>query len=178
MSEQPGRYQRSFTGMIGAMVVLLLAVGAFVLFRDLVRDDPADPVKAVDFEGPADYARGAAGFDLLAPDELPEGWIATSVTFTEGSDEREQAWHLGCLTDERRYVGLEQADRPVSGMVEEYVDEEAVQGDDVEVAGRTWETWSDSGEDLALVNDSGGVTTLVVGRVPQDTLEELITTLR
>ena len=178
MSEQPGRYQRSFTGMVGAMVVLLLAVGAFVLFRDLVRDDPVSPVKAVDYQGPADYARDTAAFDLLAPDELPEGWIATSVTFTEGADEREQAWHLGTLTDERRYVGLEQAARPVSGMVEEFVDAEAVQGDDVELAGRTWETWTDAGDDLALVNDSGGVTTLVVGRVPQETLEEFITTLR
>ena len=174
MSEQPGRYQRSFAGMIGAMVVLLLAVGAFVLFRDVVRDDPADPVQAVDYVGPAEYARTVADFDLLSPRDLPEGWIATSVRFTPGE---EQAWHLGCLTDERHYVGLEQEDRPVSGMVEDYVDEDAVQGDDVEVAGQTWETWSDAGEDLALVNDSGGVTTLVVGRVPQETLEAFVATL-
>jgi len=174
MSEQPGRYQRSFSGMIGAMAVLLLAVGAFVLFRDVNRDDPASPVHAVDYRGPADYARGVATFDLLAPAKLPEGWIATSVNFTQGE---EQAWHLGFLTDERHYVGLEQADRPVSGMVEDFVDQEAVQGDDVVVAGKTWETWSDDGDDLALVNDSGGVTTVVVGRVPEETLKAFINTL-
>ena len=178
MSEQPGRYQRSFSGMIGAMVVLLLAVGAFVLFRDVNREDPVSPVKAVDYQGPVEYARDNADFDLLAPDPLPEGWIVTSVTFDQASDRREQAWHLGSLTDELLYVGLEQAPRPVSAMVEEFVDPDAVQGDDVEVAGRTWETWSDAGDDLALVNDSGDVTTLVVGRVPQETLEELIVTLR
>lgn len=175
MSEQPGRYQRSFTGMIGAMVVLLLVVGGYALFRELNRDDPPSPVKAVDFVSPAKYARSEADFALLAPAELPDGWIATSVSFTSGD---EQAWHLGCLTDDRRYVGLEQADRPVSDMVEDYVDEDATQGDDVTVGGETWETWTDAGEDLALVRESGDVTTLVVGRVPQETLEQFIATLR
>jgi hypothetical protein len=45
------------------------------------------------------------------------------------------------------------------------------------VAGETWETWSDDGGDLALVSDSSGVTTVVVGRVPEETLAEFITTL-
>jgi hypothetical protein len=161
--------------MIGAMVVLLLVVAAFVIFRDINRDDPASPVKPVDYKTPAQYARTAASFDLLAPAALPDGWIATSVRFTDGE---EQAWHLGTLTEDRRYVGLEQADRPISGMVEDYVDEDATQGDDVTVGGETWETWSDAGEDLALVRESGDVTTLVVGRVPQETLETLIATLR
>lgn len=175
MSEQPGRYQRSFPGMIGAMVVLLLVVGAFVLLRDINREDPANPVVAVDFRGPADYAREAADFPVLAPDELPEGWIATSVTFDEY---KRQAWHLGTLTDEERYVGLEQAERPADGMIEEYVDEDATQGDDVTVDGVTWQTWTDAGDDLALVRSDDGVTTLVVGRVPQETIEEFLATLR
>lgn len=158
MSEQPGRYQRSFAGMIGAMIVLVLVVGAFVLFRDAVRKDPSNPVEKVDFAQPADYARSQADFDLLAPDELPEGWMATSVRFTERG---RQAWHLGVLTDEDRYVGLEQAERPVYAMVDEHVDEDASQG-----------------EDLALVRRTGEATTLVVGRVPQETLEEFLATLR
>ena len=175
MSEQPGRYQRSFPGMIGAMVVLLLVVGAFVVFRDVNRNAPEDPAQAVDFERPAQYARTAADFPLLAPDQLPEGWIATSVSFDEV---RRQAWHLGTLTDEQRYVGLEQAQRPVESMVEDYVDEEATQGDDVTIDGVVWQTWTDEGDDLALVRQAEDVTTLLVGRVPQETLEELLDSLR
>jgi hypothetical protein len=161
--------------MIGAMVVLLLVVGAFVLFRDVNRNAPADPAQAVDFERPAQYARTTADFPLLAPDQLPEGWIATSVTFEDG---KRQAWHLGTLTDEQRYVGLEQARRPVATMVEQYVDEEAVQGEDVVIDGVAWQTWTDEGDDLALVRKADDVTTLLVGRVPQETLEELLQTLR
>ena len=175
MSERPGRYQRSFAGMLGAMLVLVLVVGAFVVFRETTREDPANPVEAVDFKRPAQFARDEADFELLAPDDLPEGWMATSVRFTQGE---EQAWHLGVLTDERRYVGLEQSNRTVSDMVEDFVDEEAEQGEDVTVDGESWETWTDAGDDLALVRESSDVTTLVVGRVPQETLEELIATLR
>lgn len=175
MSEQPGRYQRSFAGMIGAMIVLIAVVAVFVVFRDAVRNDPANPVQPIDYDTSADYARSQADFELLAPDELPEGWIATSVRFDVRG---RQAWHLGVLTDQERYVGLEQAERPISAMVEEHVDEDAAQGEDVTVDGESWQTWTDSGDDLALVRDSGDATTLVVGRVPQETLEEFLATLR
>jgi len=174
MSEQPGRYQRSFSGMVGAMVILVLVVVGFVVFRDLNRNDPPSPVHPVDWVTPAKYARTAADFPLLAPHQLPDGWIATSVGFTPG---KKQAWHLGCLTGDRRYVGLEQSHQPIPAMVEQYVDPDASQGDDVTTAGQTWQTWTDSGGDLALVRRGADLTTLVVGRVPQATLETFIATL-
>jgi Protein of unknown function (DUF4245) len=176
MSERPGRYQRSVPGMIGALLVLLLVVAAFVVFRAINRTEPENPVKALDFSTAASFAREEVDFELLAPDELPDGWIATSVRFDRG---RKPAWHLGTLTDEERYVGLEQAARPVSAMVEEFVDEEAVEGDAVTVGGEAWRSFTDAGGDLALVRrDDDRATTLVVGRVSQETLEELIATLR
>ena len=75
----------------------------------------------------------------------------------------EGSWHLGMLTDRRRYVGLEQSAGPVSSMVERFVDPEATQTGEVTVAGERWQTWSDSGEDHALVRRVEGTTTLVVG---------------
>ncbi len=174
MSEQPGRYQRSFRGMVGAMVVLLGVVALFVTFRDLNRNDPADPVKSVDYRSPARFAREEARFPLLAPRRLPEGWIATSVRF---ENVRDQAWHVGFLTDDRRYVGLEQADESAGTMVEEFVGEDAQQGEDVTVAGVAWETWTAPDDDRALVREQPAVTTLVVGPVPQATLEDFIATL-
>lgn len=175
MSEQPGRYQRSFPGMIGAMIVLVLVVGAFVVVRSLFQEEPQDPVEPVDITRPVEYARGQAEFPLLAPAELPEGWIATSVRFTDGD---EQAWHLGFLTGERRYVGLEQAELPAATMVEQHVDEEATEGEEIAVAGEQWQRWAAPDDDLALVREGDDVTTLVVGRVSQETLEELLTSLR
>ena len=175
MSEQPGRYQRSFSGMVGAMVVLVLVVAAFVAFRAVNRNDVESPVKALDFSQSAEFAREQARFPLLAPARLPEGWIATSVRFDEG---RRQSWHLGMLTDEEKYVGLEQEKESVDAMVEEHVDEQAERGDDVEIDGETWQTFTDEDDDLALVRETDDVTTLLVGRVSQETLEELLATLR
>lgn len=166
MSEQAGRYQRSFGGMIGAMIVLVLVVLAFVAFRDINRDDPADPAQPVDYENPAAFAREEADFPVLVPSSLPSGWIATSVRFQNVDT---QSWHLGLLTDQRRYVGLEQAPRPISAMVEQYVDENAVQGEDVTIDGQAWQTWTDA-EDTALVRQDPKVTTMVVGTVDEKTL--------
>ena len=174
MSEQPGRYQRSFSGMVGAMVVLALVIAAFVIFREVNRNDPPSPVKALEYSQPADFAREEARFPLLAPGELPEGWIVTSVRFQNG---RQQSWHLGMLTDEEKYVGLEQERQPLDDMVEEHVDEEAERGDDVEIDGETWQTFTDDEDDLALVRETPRVTTVLVGRVSQETLEELLATL-
>jgi len=176
VSEQPGRYQRSTGGMVGAMIVLVAVVVGWVGFRAVTSDKPVRPERTVDYARSVPAARKAARFDLVAPPRLPEGWRATTVTFTPGPD---QHWHLGVLTDEDRYVGLEQADDSVSSMVEEYVDEAAERGDSVDVAGTGWSTYTDDGGDLALVRRQGRTTTLVVGHeVPQSELTAYAASLR
>lgn len=174
MSERPARYQRSFAGMIGAMLVLLGTVTAFVVFRDLVRDEPATPVRAIDYERPAEYAKGEASFDLVAPRELPDGWKATSVRYTPGRDE---AWHIGFLTGEGRYVGLEQSLALPSTMVRDHVDENAAQGDDVDIDGATWQTWADEDGDTALLREERDLVTLVVTTADQQTLVDFVGSL-
>jgi Protein of unknown function (DUF4245) len=188
MSEQPGRYQRSFGGMLGALLVLVLGIGVFVVLRDVTRVDPPDAVRPVDYVQPARFAQQAAEFQVLTPRALPEGWTPTSVRFRPTADD--QSWHVGVLTAQQRYVGIEQAERPVGTMVADFVDEDAQKGGQVEVAGRSWTIWTDPGRDpgadpstapqgdLALVREDGGVTTLVVGTVSQNQLAEFVASLR
>lgn len=173
MSEQAGRYQRSASGMIGAMLVLLAVIGAYVVFRAVNRNEPESPVRAVDYQQTLDYARDRADFPLLAPASLPEGWRATSVNFVP----EPVRWHLGVLTDEDRYVGLEQSRSSVDKMVETYVDLEAVSGKPVQVEGQTWRTWTDEGGDTALTREDGEVTTLVVGTPGLDVLVDYVASL-
>ena len=168
VSEHAARYSRSFSGMIGAMVVLVLVVLAFVAFRAVNRNDAATEVEAVDYAGPADYARETADFTVRVPEELPEGWKATSVRFDQG---RDQSWHLGVLTDEEKYLGLEQADRSVADMVAEFVGEDTEEAGEVDLDGQAWQLYRDrEDDDLALVAEDADVITLVVGSVGQDTL--------
>lgn len=174
MSEQPGRYQRSAAGMVGAMLVLLAVIAAFVVFRDINRNDPKSPVRQVEYEQTLSYARDQADFPLLAPESLPEGWRATSVEFVP----EPTRWHLGILTDEDRYVGLEQSRGSVDNMVETYVDRDAVRGKQVQVAGEEWRTWTDGRGDTALTRVEGGVTTLVVGTPELEELVDFVESLR
>jgi hypothetical protein len=175
MSERPGRYQRSFSGMVGAMIVLVLVVALFVAFRAINRSQPESTVDAVDYTQPAEFAREQARFPVLAPSELPAGWRATSVRFDNG---RDQAWHVGFLTRDDDYVGLEQADETAEDLVEQYVDQDATEGDPVALDGEEWQSWTDEGGDTALVRETDEVTTLVVGTVDQETLVEFVHTLR
>ena len=160
--------------MIGAMAILLAVIVGFVVLRDLNRNDPQSPVTAVDYRQSVGYASEQAGFDVLAPETLPEGWKATSVGFTPDPSR----WHLGVLTDQGRYVGLEQAASSEKSMVMTYVDPEPTRGKVVTIDGQTWRAWSDSGGDTALVRTQGEVTTLVVGTVEQDVLVDYVESLR
>ena len=176
MSGQAGRYQRSAAGMVGAMIVLLAVVVGFVVLRDLNRSDPADPVRAIDYSADVTFAEREAGFEVLAPETLPQGWIATSARYVPGAEE---SWHLGMLTEDQQYVGLEQAADSPADLVERHVDQNAVEGDPVTVDGARWSTWSDDGGDLALVREQDGTTTLVVGQdVAADELAGFVASLR
>jgi hypothetical protein len=176
VSEQPGRYQRSAAGMAGALVVLVGVLVAFVVVRGAIREDPPSPVHAIDYRPQLDYARGEADFHVLAPSSLPAGWRITQATYTPGTDAH---WHLAGLTADDRYVGLEQADRSVRSLLEEYVDPQPSRGGSVTVSGQRWSTWHDDGGDLALVRSGDGVTTLVVGHdVPREQLTGYVGRLR
>jgi hypothetical protein len=172
--QQPGRYQRSFSGMIGAMLVLLLVVGAFVVFRGLFRTDTEVTVRAVDYQRTQSFAQEQVDFPILAPETMPEGWRATSVRFVP----EPPRWHLGVLTDEDRYIGLEQSRSSEKKMVETYVDRDAVRGEPVQAAGDTWQTWTDEDGDTALTRVQDDVTVLVVGTPGVEVLVDYVETLR
>jgi len=162
--------------MVGALIVLVAVVLGFVVFRDINRADPASPVEDVDYARTAELAREEAGFELLSPPSLPEGWRATSVDFTSGP---RGSWHLGMLTAEEQYVGLEQSTGAPDSMVETHVDAEARPAGSVTVGGERWRTWSDGGGDLALVRREADTTTLVVGNdVPREQLVAFAASLR
>ena len=175
MSEQAGRYQRSFSGLVGAMVVLLLVVAVFVAFRDVNRNSPQNPVQAIEYTEDVVYYRTQATFPLLAPPALPDGWKATSQEFIAT---KPQSWHLGVLTASGHYIGLEQGSDSEPAMVSKFVDEHATRGKPVQVDGATWNAYSDSGGDEALVRTQGGVTTVVVGSVSQEQLVKYVESLR
>jgi hypothetical protein len=134
--------------MTGALVFILLVVLAWVGFRALTSDQKTTPIQTVEWSGWVKTGRAEQLLALFAPDRLPKGWRATSVSYVGGV--RPQ-WHLGMLTDRGKYVGIEESRASTRALVTQYVDDNAVRGKDVVVDGTTWESWSDAGGDHALV---------------------------
>ena len=170
----PARYQRSSGGLIGALIVTVLAVLAFSLFRSLTRDNPTTPVRAVDYRAVVTAARAQAELPLLAPERLPLGWKATSATY----DSAKQRWHLGMLTDKDDYVGVEESRDTTEAMVRTYVDKAATRGKNVTIGGQKWQSWTDAGGDYAVVRlvdptAIGKGVVLVVGTAPEDEIRDL-----
>jgi hypothetical protein len=176
-TERPGRYRRTSGGLTGALLVTLVAVGAFVGFRSLVTPDREVERRAVDWQAQVEVGRADDRLSIPAPRELPEGWQATAAEYTAAP-----SWQLALLTDEERYVGVYERPASTEALVAEHVDEDAEQGDDVELAGVTWETWTDAGGDYALAREGDpvegvGVAVLVVGSAPPTVVRDLAAVL-
>jgi len=178
-AESPRRYDRSFGGLLAAMLVTVVVVAGYVGVRALTRDQPEVEPEPVDYlTAVRDLQR--AGDTVLYPIALPAGWIATSIDFEPG---RPPSWRIGMLTDRGSYLGIVQGREDTKDLVSTYVDESPTRGEpttaDNEVGVASWDTWSDAGGDHAFtaVLDSGplaGQTILVYGSAPEQDQRALI----
>lgn len=176
MSEQPGRYQRSFSGLIGAIVITLLAIGGFVAVRAIVRDDIEQKPQAVDYLETVGLAQDA-DYEIVYPAALPDGAIATSVDFRPG---RPPTWGLGTLTGDGRFVGLRQEEASLEDLLATYVDEdadditeldtEALQSD----VATEWRAFEDGGGDRAYAAEFGEEYVLVYGSADLEDLRAVV----
>jgi hypothetical protein len=179
--ERPSRYDRSFGGLLAAMVVTVLFVAAYVGFRALTRDQP-------DLEPDVDYASCVAylqeaNVSVVYPRQLPSGWRANSIHFVRGDPPQ---WRIGLLTDGDEFVGVVQQHADVHDLVTQYVDESPVQGEDAApengLGATSWQTWSDAGGDHAFSTELStgplaGQTLLVYGSAPVADQEAVLRTL-
>ena len=175
-----GRYQRSSGGLVGAMIVTVVLVLGFAAFRGLFRENPATPVRTVDWSIQVKAGVADKKLTLLAPPSLPAGWKATSASYDTGSS---PAWHLGLLTASRKYVGIEEGRSSVADLVAEHVDANAVKGKPVRLGGETWQQWTDSGGDYGLSRTLTGPdrqqeSVLVVGSAAEADIRSLVDGLR
>lgn len=176
-SGKPGRYQRTTGGLIGSMIVAVVFVLGIVFLGGFFRDTPEVEVEAVDYL-PAVAALQDAGRQVAYPPTLPDGWKATSVDVDRG---QRPGWGIGMLTDDGRFLGIRQEDDDVDDLVEQYVDENAADGDPVTAPGALapeWQTFTDEGGDhgyaATIGTDVGEETLLVYGSAPVEDLERLL----
>jgi hypothetical protein len=176
---QSGRYQRSTSGMVGALLVTLLVIFAFVALRGCNRTNLDVKPQHIDYLAQVGYAQ-QAGARLVYPASLPSGWYATQVTFDPG---KQPQLELSMLTADGRYAGLVQSPAPAPELLTRYVDAHPTGGRPVRIPGAvdgtvtTWDRWTDTGGDTALVARRHGATLLVFGSASQSQLERLTASL-
>ena len=110
------------------------------------------------------------GVEAVAVAFEPLGWKATSATYTRGVS---PTWHLGTLTNDDEYVGVEEARTSIKSLVEEHVDADAKRGKEVTIGNEKWQSWTDAGGDYAVARVVRGPkgaqeSVLVVGSAPAD----------
>jgi hypothetical protein len=162
----PGRrgYQRSATGLIGALLAclgLIAVVFALSLFQHRT---PKDPAGTISFTAELGQARAQAGFAVLAPHPVTPDLRATSVEWQPIDRIHAHAhWHLGFVTSAGEYIGLEQSSAPAGRFVATHTAAN-LPGRPVVIAGRQWQTLTSKHEvEHAYIWSSHGVTTLVTG---------------
>jgi len=176
-SERPGRYPRTAKGMLGAMVITVLAVVGFVGFLALFRDEPDIEPEEVDYLEIVGLAQ-EADLQPVYPAELPEGWIATRA---EVSPDEQPDFDLTLLTDDEEFVGVVWSDEDVDDLLAERVDDEDVEdADSLATSGSVapeWEGYADPGGDLAYAATVRGRTVLVYGSASEEELQSVVALL-
>lgn len=159
---------------MGDVLRSVAVLGALILalwgFGQLFTDTPERAVKPIDYRSTVTSARPAAEFELLAPRTLPDGWVATSARFTPTT------WHLGVLTDEEKYVGLEQQRVSAKKLIEIYAKESKAAGT-VTIEGDVWDVRKGSDGDVTFVRTESGLTTLVTGETSRAEVEAYVSSL-
>ena len=168
MSEQPGRYQRSASGMVGAMVVLLLIIGTYVGFRALNRDELEVEPERVDYLAAARFAQ-ESDRTVVYPPTVPGDWKPTSVE-SRSAD----AWGVGFVTPDG-FAGLRQSDDSTDELLTTYVGEDAAELGRVQIEGadQPWLAYEDGGGDLGFLGEVDGEQVLVYGSAPTADLQRL-----
>lgn len=177
MTEAEARRVRPMmSGVIALLVALVVAIGWYYAGRP---DESARPVATQEWAPWVKAARADGKLVVLAPERLPAGWRATSVRYTGGVDAQ---WHLGLLTGDDKFVGLEESQDSSRDLVRTYVDEDAERGDDIELDSVVWQVWTDAGGDYALVRslqtpDGEPEQVLVVGTAPDEQVRDFAASL-
>ena len=169
----------SWGDIVRSMAVLVVPALLIAWWAEARRGDQDGP-RSVAYEAELASARERAAYDVVAPVGLDDGWTATSVRITPVGDDG-LWWHLGFLSPEDTYVGLEQSDDDRDDLLDELFEGTREDGTTT-VAGEPWdrlvETGDDDDPDEALVRTVDGVTTVVHGIGGYAALEGFAATLQ
>ncbi len=167
---------RSFAGMVGAMGAVLGLIACMWALSWFQHADPPNPVPTVRYGAALAAARSQAPFHVLAPDPVPAGLRATSVSYDGVGPIN--SWQLGFLTPDKQFIGLFQG----NGLARIFIAANTPAtdpGSPVTLDGTQWKTLTNTARgETALVRTAGGVTVVVTGTADEGQLAAFAESLR
>jgi hypothetical protein len=142
-----GHYERSALGLIGALLVTLLVVLGFMLFRGALRENKPVPTRAVDHQ--IWFERGQADGRLLmvAPIQIPDGWTVTSAKF---DTEERPVWRMGMLTPDKKFVGMVESLDSLDPLLQKHMQANPQSTGTKMLGGLKWKSFTAAEGDAAL----------------------------
>jgi hypothetical protein len=151
-------------GVLGALLIASYFVGKIMTVH------PDRPQNTVELADAVAGAKGIARFDVVAPGRLPGGADATSARFGP------HAWHLGVLTKDNKYLGLEQEQARPATLVHDFAPTSRSAGT-VTVGGHRWAARTEPDGDRVYVRDFGKTSVLVISSASRADTEAYVGSL-
>jgi Protein of unknown function (DUF4245) len=152
------------------LVLICLALVGWMAFRT----SGQDPVREVDPTTTISLAAARAGYPLVAPEGLPEGYRPTSARTDAGEagDGDPVTLEIGYLTPSQEFAGFVISDDPRAAPVTDVLGD-ATDGGTLDVDGQTWTRSTTADGETALSRELDGATVLVTGSAPDEELAEV-----
>ncbi|MBZ5741323.1 DUF4245 family protein [Nocardioides mangrovi] len=174
-SGTPGRYNRSFGGLVGSMIVLVLVVLGIVVFRGAFRDTPDYEPDHIDYLELVTSVQ-QLGLKPVYPPSLPDGWYVKDASYLPGD---RPAVDMVFTTADEHTAGIHQEDASDHGLIATYVGEAATEDDTKPLVTDlgSWHSWTDTDGDHAWTTEIGDDTVLVYSSGDADDLRDLVESL-
>ncbi|QVQ51461.1 DUF4245 domain-containing protein [Spiractinospora alimapuensis] len=180
----PEKKPRSRNDVFANYLVVLLAFAGISLVIVLFASwGEEESLPEVDYEADAEQFTAFAPFPVLAPEDLPDDWVATSSRLTlAGATAGEEItdpvkWDVGFVTSSEEYASLRIGDDDPEDFIADMTNDGDPDGDQ-QVADDTWDRYeTPDGDRRSLVRPTEGATLVVTGTATYDELATLAESL-
>jgi Protein of unknown function (DUF4245) len=161
--------------LLPLVVIVLLLAGWF----SLRQSQDVAPVRAIDPSSTVQLAAARAGYPLVVPTGLPDGYRPTSARTDAGSSApgAPVTLEIGYLTPGEQFAGFVVSGNPHAEQVTAVLGGAHERGS-VELGGQTWTRATTSRGETALSRQDGGATVVVSGSASEQELETVAAAVR
>jgi hypothetical protein len=159
-----------------ALIPLVLIAGLFALYEWLGQPHGSSGIHVIDTHGPIEAARQQAGFPLLVPNGLGNGWRPTSTELTPAAPSAAASFRIGYVTPAGKYAEFLESNDAADAVAAQYGPLSA--DGTTPVGAAAWSKFQTADGKALLRHTTGSVTVVVSGNAGLAELSQLAASLK